>query len=130
MKLIVKKSKIGLGAFATGNFAKGEVLVDWTNHPLFQNPPFIPRHWKFVSIGNGVYNGPVGLEEYPDTYLNHSCLANAVILFGKEIHLVALRDIPAGEEVTFDYATLYPASWSMKCKCGETFCRGVIRGRR
>lgn len=130
MKLAAGKSEIGLGAFATEKVAKGEVIVDWTNHPLFQNPPFVPRHWKFVSIGNGIYNGPIGPEEHPDTYLNHSCSPNAEILFGKEIHLVALRDLLAGEEVTFDYATLYPASWSMKCRCGEPSCRGVIRGKR
>ena len=126
--LVVRKSKIGLGAFATSSIAKDEVIVDWTKHPLFQKPVRIPPGWKFTRIATGVYNGPIG-PEHPDTYLNHSCAPNAKILFGQAIHLVASRDISAEEEVTFDYATLYPASWSMKCKCGEPACRKMIRGK-
>jgi SET domain-containing protein len=130
MKLVVRKSRIGLGAFATESIAKGEVIVDWSKHPFFQIPPQIPRNWKFVQIAPGVYSGPVGPEEHPDAYLNHSCTPSAEILFERpKVHLVALRDIPSGEEVTFDYATLYDAPWSMKCQCGASVCRGVIRGK-
>jgi uncharacterized protein len=62
-------------------------------------------------------------------YVNHSCNPNAGIR--GQIFLVAMRDIAAGEEVTFDYAmTLYghegiPA-YRMECHCQAADCRGII----
>jgi hypothetical protein len=130
MSLAVKKGLVALGAFTDVDVPKGNIIVDWSSHPFFQNPPQIPRNWKFVQIAPGVYSGPVGPEEHPDAYLNHSCAPNAEIRFLRpKIHLVALRNISAGEEITFDYATLYDAPWSMKCQCGEAACRGTIRGK-
>ena len=59
-------------------------------------------------------------------YLNHSCAPNAW-LRGRE--LIALRDIRAREDVTFDYDT---TEWDMAepfaCHCGSATCRGLVRG--
>jgi hypothetical protein len=48
-----------------------------------------------------------------------------------EGELLALRDIPAGEELCFDYSTTVPpgwisADWSMECRCGSAMCRKVL----
>lgn len=62
--------------------------------------------------------------------LNHSCAPNAG--FQGAIHVVAIRDIKAGESVTIDYATCVSAdhgAFVMPCKCGEKTCRGVITGQ-
>jgi hypothetical protein len=37
---------------------------------------------------------------------------------------VALRDIPVGEEITYDYA--FVADVAEPCHCGAANCRGVI----
>jgi hypothetical protein len=37
---------------------------------------------------------------------------------------VAIRDIPAGEEITYDYA--FVADVAEPCHCGASSCRGVI----
>lgn len=64
---------------------------------------------------------------------NHSCNPNAGIK--GQIVLVAMRDIQAGEEITFDYAMcLYSPSdttdgYEMKCQCGAENCRGVVTDR-
>jgi hypothetical protein len=59
-------------------------------------------------------------------FLNHSCEANAVL---RGLTLVALRDIAAGAEITFDYATTeYEMAEPFVCGCGAPTCRGVIRG--
>lgn len=59
-------------------------------------------------------------------YLNHHCQPNAWIT---ERTLVALRDIPAGDGVTFDYNT---TEWDMAspfdCHCGSRECVGTVRG--
>lgn len=130
MNLTVKEGLVGLGAFVRSPFRKGEIIVDWSGHPLFADPPRLPPEYRFRETAPGVYVGPIGPEEHPDAYINHSCAPNAAIRFDRpKVHLVALRDIAAGEEVTFDYATLYVRPWSMECRCGAAVCRGTILGK-
>jgi len=61
-------------------------------------------------------------------FLNHSCAPNTR-LDGRS--LVALVDVKAGDEVTFDYDT---TEWDMAspfpCTCGAPACRGLVRGYR
>lgn len=63
-------------------------------------------------------------------FFNHSCNPNAG--FKGQIFLVAMSRIPAGEEVTFDYAMVVSESvgsdivFEMKCCCGSLACRGMI----
>lgn len=43
-----------------------------------------------------------------------------------------MRDIPIGEEITFDYAMLdneIDDSYNFECKCGSSECRGIITGQ-
>ncbi|MCX5903887.1 MAG: SET domain-containing protein, partial [Proteobacteria bacterium] len=63
--------------------------------------------------------------EIEDTDIfNHSCNPNAG--FKGQIFLVAMRDIPAGEEVTFDYAMVLheaagmPQGYEFACLCGSS----------
>lgn len=57
---------------------------------------------------------------------NHSCNPNASFEDGM---LIALREIAAHEEITFDYlAHPLPASpWDFECLCGAENCIGRVR---
>ena len=63
-------------------------------------------------------------------WINHSCDPNAEVeaeLDGQGsawARIVALRDIPAGEEISYDYA--FPAHLAEPCACGSPKCRGFI----
>lgn len=60
-------------------------------------------------------------------YRNHSCNPNAG--FRGALHLVALRAIAAGEQITFDYATCMTDNFGdMSCSCGSHNCRGYVSG--
>jgi uncharacterized protein len=60
-------------------------------------------------------------------YLNHSCNPNAGL--SGQICLVAMRDISAGEEICFDYATCDSLPYDeFSCSCGEPNCRGHVTG--
>ena len=62
----------------------------------------------------------------PGRYINHSCDPNCGVT--PSLDLVAIRDIPEGEELTFDYSTtMLERHWTMECKCGSSKCRKVIR---
>ncbi|MCI0710523.1 MAG: SET domain-containing protein [Chloroflexi bacterium] len=60
-------------------------------------------------------------------YFNHSCEPNAGLL--GQIAVIAMRDIAADEEVTFDYATCDSESYDVfECMCETASCRRVITG--
>ena len=63
--------------------------------------------------------------------LNHSCDPNAG--FDGQIELVAMRDIAADQEITFDYAIVLcndtaPVPYRLECLCGSPRCRKAVTG--
>lgn len=79
-----------------------------------------------IQIDQRKYRGKSGKF---DDFLNHSCNPNTgLILNAEKIALVAIRDIKAGEEITFDYSTCIEENhWEMDCLCGSSNCRGRIQ---
>ena len=63
-----------------------------------------------------------------DDLVNHSCNPNLGLFpLNGDLYLLSLRDIAAGEELSFDYSTsMVDEPWSMDCCCGEKQCRGTI----
>lgn len=64
-------------------------------------------------------------------WFNHSCDPNTEVLARWDDEAdtlrawwVALRDIPVGEEITYDYA--FAAEVAEPCACGAPSCRGLI----
>jgi SET domain-containing protein len=59
---------------------------------------------------------------------NHSCDPN--LWWVDAYRLAARRDIPAGEELTNDYATSTGLEdFRMTCRCGSALCRAEVTGR-
>lgn len=66
-------------------------------------------------------------EPEPADFINHSCEPNCLLSGG--VILVAARDIEAGEEITYDYATSDGSDYDeFECVCGSPCCRGKITG--
>ena len=64
----------------------------------------------------------------PGDMLNHSCEPTCGLV-GATV-LVALRDLAAGEELTFDYATCDSSDYDeFVCECGTPSCRSTVTGR-
>ncbi|MCR9257572.1 MAG: SET domain-containing protein-lysine N-methyltransferase [Alphaproteobacteria bacterium] len=82
-----------------------------------------------IQIEEDLFIGPMSAEERDQSmmYLNHSCDPNLGI--SGQIVFVAMRDIPAGEELTFDYAMGDDDQYEMVCNCRSDRCRGVITGQ-
>ncbi|QYG94095.1 SET domain-containing protein [Iamia sp. SCSIO 61187] len=62
----------------------------------------------------------------PLHHLNHSCdpTVRVDLTTGE---LVTRRPVPAGEELTTDYALISgPGAPSMRCRCGTSACRGIV----
>ena len=66
-------------------------------------------------------------------FVNHSCDPNAetqkwLVRGELAIGLFALRDIPAGSEITFDYNFERYGDKPLRCLCGTPACRGTVGG--
>lgn len=79
------------------------------------------RHENWFGVGKNKWIEP----DHPFMFINHSCAPNLGV--SNERDFVALREIEAGEELTFDYAiTEDEQDWSMECQCGVPSCRRRI----
>jgi hypothetical protein len=66
-------------------------------------------------------------EPEPADFVNHSCEPNCGMK--GSVLVVALRDIEAGEELTYDFATTDGSDYDeFECACGSPLCRGKVTG--
>ena len=116
--------ELGLGVFANRDIGKGEVIL------LIEGPPITfaetkrrgPRECMAIQVDLGSYIDT----QPPGVFVNHSCAPNAGIKHNR--YLVALRRIPKGDEIGYDYSTtMEEHSFTMTCRCGAPSCRGVVR---
>lgn len=86
-------------------------------------------HFYGVNLENGLY---IDARRFGNEsrFINHSCNPNCEMqkwcVNGiSRIALFAIKDIRAGEEISYDY-NFFPYKAKQKCKCGEDNCRGFI----
>lgn len=128
--LKVARSRTGRGVFAMKDFKKGETICEFAGRfrsgdldeeiddRTRDNMVRYDRH-KYVSP-----EGEIG------AFFNHSCEPNSKIMKRqKKLWVVALQDIKAGKQVTFDYSTVTARDdiWRMDCKCGSATCRHTVK---
>ena len=71
-------------------------------------------------------DGEIGNPDYYWIFLNHSCAPNTYI---KNKQLIALEDIPAATELTFNYNTTeYNMATPFQCNCQKENCQKEIKG--
>ncbi len=83
-----------------------------------------------IQIDDALFIGPATEAEREGgmMHLNHSCAPNVGVQ--GQIAFVAMRDVAAGSELTFDYAmTDDEPGMEMACNCGASDCRGTITGK-
>ncbi len=128
--LIFKPSPIhGTGGFARSDLACGTRVIEYVGRRISKHES-IERcrggnEYVFSVDEETDLDGNV--EWNPARFLNHSCAPNceAELIDGK-IWIVALRDIRAGEEVTFDYGYDLEDYRAHPCACGAPECVGYI----
>ena len=130
----------GRGAFATRPIRKGTRIIEYVGERISHTEADrryvdeeMERHHTFlftVSSRTVVDAGRGGNEA---RFINHSCAPNceAVIERGR-IFIDALRNIPVGAELCYDYAYEWTADDDddaesrYPCRCGARECRGTI----
>ena len=126
--LFVSDSPIqGSGVFATQAFRTGSVVLRLDDsrvvdrdHPLRPEDDELMHHQDFLP------DGTVVLMQSPERYINHSCNPNCYVYSAnRERHLLAKREILAGEEILIDYALNAVDGDLWECHCGGPNCRGL-----
>ncbi|TAM53060.1 MAG: SET domain-containing protein-lysine N-methyltransferase [Paraburkholderia sp.] len=140
-KLVVRRSGVhGKGVFAAVPLKAGERLLEYKGEriswkeALRRHPhnPAEPNHTFYFALEDGhVIDGKVGGNSA--RWINHSCAPNceAEEVDG-HVFIHALRDIPADDELFYDYGLVIDARQSKKlkkeyaCHCGARKCRGTM----
>lgn len=120
------------GRYGQGVFAARDILDGETIYRLEGETMGIGEFIERVNAGDENVDDPlqVGMKTYLDLdelsrTFNHSCDPNAGLRRRSE--LFAIRDILAGEEITYDYSmTVAPTEWGMGCRCGARNCRVTL----
>ena len=130
----------GKGVFAVQDIAEGETLIEYVGqiiswqeaqarHP---HDPAQPNHTFYFSLEDGnVIDALHGGNS--SRWINHSCAGNceADEVNGR-VFIKALRNIPAGEELNYDYGLIIDERYTSKlkaeypCWCGASTCRGTL----
>ncbi|MCZ2127232.1 MAG: SET domain-containing protein-lysine N-methyltransferase [Anaerolineales bacterium] len=119
----------GCAVYALAPIAKGELVSLWGGDVVHQSELdySMPRLTeRAIQIDEELYL-LTAAEKEPNDCFNHSCDPN--LGFSGQVGLVAMRDVKAGEELTFDYATSDGSAYDeFECRCGAKNCRGKVTG--
>jgi SET domain-containing protein len=129
MGLIVRSSDIhAAGVYTTADIRKDTLVVEYTGphitkergDELYEDAP--------VTYLFGLDDGSVIDGHGTAAFINHSCDPNCETdeIDGR-VWIIAIRDIKAGEELTYDYC-LFDGDENDPaiCRCGVKICRGTM----
>jgi SET domain-containing protein len=130
----------GNGVFAVQDIAEGETLIEYKGEiiswkeALRRHPhdPTQPQHTFYFHVDDDrVIDGNV--DGNAARWINHSCEPNCEADEQKgRVFIKALRNIAAGEELSYDYGLIIDEPYTKKllsefpCWCGSEDCRGTL----
>ena len=119
----------GHGTVATEQITAGEVVAAFGGRCVTRDEfDLLPasQQVRSLQIEENLYIAGAP-EPEPADFINHSCQPNCAL--SGNVILIAARDIEAGEEVTYDYATTDGSDYDeFECLCGSASCRGKVSG--
>ena len=135
----VKKSGMeGKGVYAVRGIKENEVIgvfggIVIPEEELEALSKTVPEDKLNIDHAMYIYPGFLMLHDYengcdPLCFVNHSCDPSSKVVNG--IVLVASRDIPMGEEISWNYKdTDDVGNWSYEfnCQCGSANCTGKVQ---
>ncbi len=134
----------GKGVYAVVDLAEGETLIEYVgeiitwDEALRRHPhdPSDPNHTFYFHVDEEhVIDAKVGGNS--SRWINHSCDPNceAEVDEGR-VFIRARRNIPAGEELFYDYGLVIDEPYTAQlkaqypCWCGAKACRGTLLAPR
>jgi uncharacterized protein len=130
MTLIVRSSPLhGAGVYTSAPIKSGQRVLEYTGPRLTKKETEGMYAESEVTYLFGLEDGKTVIDGFGTAaFVNHSCDPNCETdqIKGR-VWIIALRDIQAGEELTYDY-NLYDADPGEEapCYCGSKNCRGTM----
>lgn len=129
MALIIRSSAIhAAGCYTTAPIKKGTRVVEYTGPRIskeeadekYQNSP--------TTYLFGLGDGSIVIDGFGTAmFINHSCDPNCESDEIRErVWIMAIRDIAAGEELTYDYCLYDGDDEEAPCNCGAANCRRTM----
>lgn len=140
-RIQVRKSGVhGKGVFALQDIPEGETLIEYVGEIISwkeaqrRHPwnPDDPNHTFYFHVDDGrVIDAAHGGNA--SRWINHSCDPNCEAdEEDGRVFIKSLRNIHAGEELSYDYGLIIDAPYTKKlkaeypCWCGSKNCRGTL----
>jgi SET domain-containing protein len=139
----VRGSEIhGRGVYATRHIPKEERIIEYVGEVIDKRESErrgLSQHARSLETGDAAvyiftlsrnYDIDGNVPWNTARLINHSCDPNCEAwIEGRRIFIHALRDINAGEELTFDYGFDVDCYEDHPCRCGTPDCVGYIVSR-
>jgi hypothetical protein len=119
----------GLGGFAKIDLPQGARVVEYLGEKITKAESLRRcelGNWFIFALDDEFDLDGDG-DSNPARFLNHSCSPNCDAELGDgRVWIVARRQIPAGEEITFNYGYTLDEYREHPCHCGSPDCAGYI----
>lgn len=141
LKIEARRSDIhGLGVYVVEPVSAGETIVEVVGERIssaesdrrYEEKDTEAGH-TFMFYVDEVTVIDCGVDGNVSRFINHSCDPNCEAVDDEgRIFLEALRDIPVGEELVYDYRLTWESSETpedlkvYQCRCGSASCRGTM----
>jgi SET domain-containing protein len=127
-RLVIRSSDIhAAGCFALEPIKKGTRLLEYEGERITKEEGDLRYDGRPFTYLFGIGKGEVVIDGHGMAmFVNHSCSPNCETdeVDGR-VYIFAMRDIRAGEEITYDY-WLYDGDDDAPCHCGSRKCRGSM----
>jgi SET domain-containing protein len=126
----IRESPIeGWGAFARTGISAGTRIVEYTGEKISKDESL-----RRCEAGNSrifafddAFDLDGNVDWNPARFVNHACVPNCEAVQQHDgIWIIAVRDIAAGEELTYNYGYDLEDYRNYPCRCGSPQCVGYI----
>ena len=132
MGLIIRSSSIhAAGCYTTTPIRKGTRVVEYTGRRISKELADTRYEESPITYLFGLGDGSIVIDGHGVAmFINHSCDANCET---SEVRgrawITAIKNIPAGAEITYDYCLYDGGDDEAICNCGAKKCRGSMYSR-
>jgi SET domain-containing protein len=129
MALIIRSSAIhAAGCYTTVPIRKGKRVAEYTGRKISKELADARYQDSPITYLFGLGDGSIVIDGHSITmFINHSCDANCETSEVRgRVWVTAIKDIAAGDEITYDYCLYDGGDDEAICNCGAKKCRGSM----
>jgi SET domain-containing protein len=129
MGLIIRSSSIhAAGCYTTTAIRKGKRVAEYTGRRISKARADSIYEESPITYLFGLGSGEIVIDGHGVAmFINHSCDANCETSEVRgRVWITAIKNIPAGAEITYDYCLYDGGDDEAICNCGAKKCRGSM----